>query len=292
MINSMTGFGRSSNTLNGRDITVEIKSVNHRYFETSVRTARSYSFLEDKIKAFLQSKLSRGKIDVGLMIVSKQDTGFVVEPNIQAAKGYLDALKAIAQELNLKMDENISQIARYPDIFTVSQALPDEDMLWGDVKSVLEAALDRFLDMRKNEGERLVEDILSRLVLLENLLLTIEADNEGRHERYREKLFLKMKKILEEKDIDENRILLEAALYADRYAVEEETVRLRSHIKQFREIVKTNGSVGRKLDFLIQEFNREVNTIGSKSSEVENTAAVVEMKSEIEKIREQIQNIE
>ncbi len=292
MINSMTGFGRSSNTVNDRDITVEIKSVNHRYFEASIRTARSYSFLEDKLKTLLQSKIARGKVDVGLMIVTKQDTGFVVEPNLQAAKGYYEALKTIADELDLKIDPSVSLISKYTDIFTVTSSLPDEDELWKDVSSVASKALEQFLDMRKVEGERLVNDILSRLILLEQLLERIEADNEGRIERYREKLFAKMTKILEDKTLDENRIMLEAALFADRYAVEEETVRLRSHIAQFRDILKSKGGVGRKLDFLIQEFNREANTIGSKSSEVENTAVVVEMKSEIEKIREQIQNIE
>ncbi len=292
MINSMTGFGRSSDTVNERDITVEIKSVNHRYFEASIRTARSYSFLEDKLKTLLQSKIARGKVDVGLMITTKQDTGFVVEPNLQAAKGYYEALKAISDELGLKMDPSVSLISKYTDIFTVTSSLPDEDELWKDVSSVASKALEQFLDMRKIEGERLVNDILSRLKLLEQLLERIEADNEGRIERYREKLFAKMTKILEDKTLDENRIMLEAALFADRYAVEEETVRLRSHISQFRDILKSKGGVGRKLDFLIQEFNREANTIGSKSSEVENTAVVVEMKSEIEKIREQIQNIE
>ncbi len=292
MINSMTGFGRSSDTINDRDITIEIKSVNHRYFEASIRTSRSYSFLEDKLKTLLQSKISRGKVDVGLMIVTKQDTGFVVEPNLQAAKGYYEALKTIADELDLEINPSVSLISKYSDIFTVTSSLPDEDELWKDVSSVASKALEQFLDMRKIEGERLVNDILSRLMLLEQLLERIEADNEGRIERYREKLFAKMTKILEDKTLDENRIMLEAALYADRYAVEEETVRLRSHISQFRDILKSKGGVGRKLDFLIQEFNREANTIGSKSSEVENTAVVVEMKSEIEKIREQIQNIE
>lgn len=292
MIRSMTGFGRAVETLHGREITAEIKSVNHRYFELSVRLPRSLSFLEEKAKAKLQSEIDRGKVEVYLGVVSRTAQDSVIEPNIELARGYYKAVSKMAVELELKNDLTLSSLARYPDIFNVYTETPDEESLWADIESVLSKALEGYQAMRAAEGQKLGDDIGARLELIERLVGQIETQSAPRLESYRQKLFDRMQKALDGKDIDQNRILLEAAVYADKSAVEEETVRLRSHIAQCRDILNQNEPVGRKLDFLIQEFNREANTIGSKANDLDITALVVDLKAEIEKIREQVQNIE
>lgn len=292
MIRSMTGFGRAVETLHGREITAEIKSVNHRYFELSVRLPRSLSFLEEKAKAKLQSEIDRGKVEVYLGVVSRTAQDSVIEPNIELARGYYKAVSKMAVELELKNDLTLSSLARYPDIFNVYTETPDEESLWADIESVLSKALEGYQAMRAAEGQKLGDDIGARLELIERLVGQIETQSAPRLESYRQKLFDRMQKALDGKDIDQNRILLEAAVYADKSAVEEETVRLRSHIAQCRDILMQNEPVGRKLDFLIQEFNREANTIGSKANDLDITALVVDLKAEIEKIREQVQNIE
>lgn len=292
MIKSMTGFGRASETINGREISVEIRAVNHRYLELAMRMPRAYSYLEEMMKPHIQKSVSRGKVDVGVQIQQIDGKNVVIEPNIRVASGYVTALRDIAKELGLRYDIDAATVARFPDIFNVASETPDENELFSDVKTVLDEALSRFIGMRETEGERLKEDILSHLTVIERMAVTIENASPEQIERQRERLTQRMKAVLENTEIDHNRILLEAAIYADKSAVDEETVRLKSHVAQFREILALDEPVGRKLDFLVQELNREVNTIGSKCSDAEITSKVVDAKSEIEKIREQIQNIE
>lgn len=291
MVNSMTGFGRAQDTRNGREITVELRSVNHRFLEVNTRVPRAYSFIEDKLKPVLNGRISRGKVDVGVTIVTSS-ADETVELNLEIAKSYADALNRIAEELKVPNEVTAMQIARFPDVFTVVKEQPDEAQIWSDVSAVLDAALDGYCAMRAAEGKKLEEDLLARLDTIEAAIGEIEKESETRLERYRDKLFTRMKSVLDDTDIDESRILLEAAVFADKSAVDEETVRLRSHLAQFRQILRADEPVGRKLDFLIQEINRETNTIGSKANDLDITTVVVELKAEIEKIREQVQNIE
>lgn len=292
MIRSMTGYGRSQQIIGGRDISVEIKSVNHRFFEFSTRVPRAYGYLEEKMKSFVQSKVSRGKIDVNLTIFTLEGKESEVEVNHSLAKGYVDALRGIAQDLDLKDDLSLSSISRFSDIFSVRKAVEDEEIIWRDVQLVAQEAVSKFIQMREVEGKRMKADVLQKLHRIEEVVSQIEEKAPQTVAHYRERLTNKMKEILDDKNIDEQRILLEAAIYSEKIAVDEETVRLRSHLKQFYSLLETENAVGRKLDFLVQELNRETNTIGSKAQDVEITAMVVEIKSEIEKIREQIQNIE
>lgn len=292
MIKSMTGFGRCLETVNGRDILVEIKSVNHRYYEFSARVPRAYGFLEEKMKSFLQGRISRGKVDVGITVYNLNGEDEIIEVNKEVAKEYITALRGANEELGLTDDLTLSRIMRLPDIFNVRKAQEDEETVWNDVKQVAEKALDNFIAMREKEGVKMKEDILSRLDYITELVGKVEERSPVVTENYRKRLFDKLTEILEDKKIDEQRIITEAAIFSEKTAVDEETVRLRSHIAQCRELLNSDEAVGRKLDFLIQEFNRESNTIGSKGQDIDITKIVVELKSEIEKIREQIQNIE
>lgn len=292
MIKSMTGFGRCLETVNGRDILVEIKSVNHRYYEFSARVPRAYGFLEEKMKTFLQGRISRGKVDVGITVYNLNGEDEIIEVNKEIAKEYITALRGANEELGLTDDLTLSRIMRLPDIFNVRKAQEDEEVVWNDVKQVAEKALDNFIAMREKEGVKMKEDILSRLDYITELVGKVEERSPVVTENYRKRLFDKLTEILEDKKIDEQRIITEAAIFSEKTAVDEETVRLRSHIAQCRELLNSDEAVGRKLDFLIQEFNRESNTIGSKGQDIDITKIVVELKSEIEKIREQIQNIE
>lgn len=292
MIRSMTGYGRSQQTLDGREILVEIKSVNHRYFEFSARVPRAYGYLEEKLKSFLQGKVSRGKVEMGVTIYNIEGKDALIEVNSSIAKGYVDALRKANETLELKDDITLSNLIRLPDIFNVIKNTEDEEVIWNDVKTAAEEALDNFVAMREAEGVKMREDVSQRLDYIEKLVAKVEERSPMVTEAYRERLFGKLSEILNDKKIDEQRILTEAAIFSEKTAVDEETVRLKSHINQFRNLLEINEPVGRKLDFLIQEFNRESNTIGSKAQDVEITKIVVELKSEIEKIREQIQNIE
>ncbi len=292
MIKSMTGYGRSQQIIDGRDITVEIKSVNHRYFEFSARTPRAYGYLEEKMKTFLQSSISRGKVDVGITVFNIENKDSLIEVNKSVAQGFVSALRNANEELGLEDDITLSKLMRLPDIFNVVKAEEDEEVVWNDVKTVAEAALGNFVSMRIAEGRKMTEDISCRLDYIEKLVRSVEERSPETTRLYREKLYNKIKDILEDKNVDEQRIITEAAIFSEKIAVDEETVRLRSHINQFRTLLEAEEPVGRKLDFLIQEFNRESNTIGSKAQNIEITKTVVELKSEIEKIREQIQNIE
>lgn len=276
----------------GKTIIVEIKSVNHRYYEFSSRVPRSCGYLDEKLKSFIQGKVSRGKIDVGVSIQSDGVSDEKIEVNSEVAKGYITALRSANEELGLEDDLTLSRIMRLPDIFDVKKIEEDEETVWNEVKSVAEKALERFIAMREAEGEKMREDILSRLDYITELVEKIEKKSPETTEKYRKKLFDKISEVLKDTNVDEQRILTEAAIFSEKTAVDEETVRLRSHINQCREMLSMNEAVGRKLDFLIQEFNREANTIGSKCQDIEITKLVVDLKSEIEKIREQVQNIE
>ncbi|MBR2028596.1 MAG: YicC family protein [Oscillospiraceae bacterium] len=292
MVYSMTGYGKGNAVLNGKDITVEIKSVNHRYFEYSSRMSRFFSFLDDKIKKQINESVSRGKVEVSLLIKQVENSDTVVEADVNLAKSYFDALCAISNELNLPEPEDVVSIARFEGVLTQNKSEEDAEQLAEDVKTVVSLALDEFLKMKAVEGQKLYDDVMSRLAAIEDIVTEIETIAPLRTQKYQERLYQKLQTILQDTQIDSQRILTEAAIFADKVAVDEETVRLRSHIAQYRDILNGDARQGRKLDFLTQELNRETNTIGSKSNDLDVTRKVVEIKSEIEKIREQIQNME
>ena len=292
MVLSMTGYGRARLTLHGRDITVEIKSVNSRYFEYSSRLPRGYSFLEDKLKKLVNGKIARGKAELNLTIVNVEAPDTVITPNVELVRQYKAAMDEMARQLGMRNDVTLSGLCRFPDMFSAVHAEADEAELWQDVQAVAAAALENFVAMRAAEGAKLREDVLARLCTLEKDVGVIEQTSAARVQKYTDKLYARLKELLDGRDIDDARILTEAAIFADKTAVDEETVRLRSHIRQYRDILALSEPVGRKLDFLTQELNRETNTIGSKCNELDITRVVVEMKGEIEKIREQIQNLE
>lgn len=292
MVYSMTGYGKANSVLSDKDITVEVKSVNHRYFEYTGRMSRFFNFLDDRIKKEVQSMISRGKVEVSLMIrdVDRADTS--VEPDIALARNYYEALGQIARRLGLENNADVLSLARFDGVLTRVKNEEDTEQLWLDVKQVLHLAMDGFIAMRRAEGEKLRLDVLSHLDAVEKLVADVERAAPQRVSAYRDRLYEKLKEVLADRAIDDARVVTEAALFADRVAVDEETTRLHSHIRQYRDILASGEPVGRKLDFLTQEMNREANTIGSKSNDLAITSLVVEIKSEIEKIREQIQNIE
>ena len=292
MIKSMTGYGRAAQTIAGLAVTVEIKSVNHRYFEFSSRTPRAYGFLDEKLKSFIQTAVSRGKVECSVQIESLEEAEVQVHLNASLAQGYLQAFSELAVRFGLENDTRVSTLSRYSDIFSIHKAEADEEKIWDAVRTVTTEALDRFIEMRVREGERLRTDVLSRADAILSHVEYIESRSPETVREYNEKLLARMQTVLESTQVDEQRILLEAAIYADKVAVAEETVRLRSHIDQLREFFNAEEAVGRKLDFLVQEINREANTIGSKAQDVEIARRVIDIKAEVEKIREQIQNIE
>ena len=292
MILSMTGYGRAEQVLNGRDITVELRSVNSRFFEYSSRIPRTCAFMEDKLKKLVAARVSRGKVELNLSIQNVTAADTVVQVNWQLAESYKNAFQAMADRMDLKNDATVGMIARFPDVQTQTAAPTDPDALWADVEQVAGQAVEAFLAMRAAEGEKLRADVEGRLTTIETLVGQIEQNSAGRVQAYTERLYARLKEILEDRSIDEARLVTEAAIFADKTAIDEETVRLHSHVAQYRAILALDEPVGRKLDFLTQELNRESNTIGSKCQDVSITRLVVELKSEIEKIREQIQNIE
>lgn len=292
MLKSMTGYGRCEETVNGRHITVELKSVNHKYFEFSPRVTRGYGFLEDKLKTYVQSRVSRGKIDLYLSIETLEDSDVVVNVNHSLAAGYIAAFREISERYNLPDAVTVNSLSRYSDIFSVHKAPEDEDAIWADVQAVTEKAVDAFIRMREVEGRRLYDDIMSRAAVIMEIVGRIEARSPETVREYRERLEAKLREVLQDTTIDEQRILTEAAIFADKVAVAEETVRLRSHFEQLKAFLDSGEPSGRKMDFLVQEMNRETNTIGSKASDSQIAYMVVDIKAEIEKIREQIQNIE
>lgn len=292
MVKSMTGYGRCEETVGGRRITVELKSVNHKYFEFSPRVTRGYGFLEDKLKSYVQSRVARGKIDLFLSIETLEDADVVVSVNHSLAAGYIAALREITERYKLPDTVTVNSLSRYSDIFSVHKAPEDEEAIWAAVQPVAEKAVDAFIAMRETEGSRLYEDVMARAAVILELVGKIEARSPETVKAYRERLEMKLREVLSDTAIDEQRILTEAAIFADKVAVAEETVRLRSHFEQLKSLLGAEEPSGRKMDFLLQEMNRETNTIGSKASDSQIAYMVVDIKAEIEKIREQIQNIE
>lgn len=292
MIKSMTGYGRAQQLADGMNITVEIKSVNHRYFEFTSKLPRSYGFLDEKLKSFFMGKLTRGKMECYVQIETVEEPDTIISVNHPLVQGYLEAYKELSETYGLENNIKVSDISRVSDIFSIRKQAADEDKIWVAVSTVAQEALNGFVAMREREGARLKEDVLSRLAtILENVEYIEERSPETVKE-YNEKLLGRLKELLADTHIDEQRILTEAAIFADKIAVAEETVRLRSHISQLTSFLDSSEAVGKKMDFLVQELNREANTIGSKAQDVEIARRVVSVKAEIEKIREQIQNIE
>ncbi|WP_297208887.1 YicC/YloC family endoribonuclease [uncultured Flavonifractor sp.] len=292
MIKSMTGYGRGEAVLHGRPITVEVRSVNNRYLDCTVKLPRIYVFAEDAIKAAVQSHISRGKVDVFVTIGPSEGGDVTISVNRPMADGYYAALCALRDAYGLKDDLSVSLLSRFQDVFLVEKTQEDLEAVSADLCAVLELALSDFDAMRLREGEKLSQDVLGRAATIEGLVSQVEVRAPGIVADYRARLWARMSEVLKNTQLDESRILTEAAIYADKVAVDEETVRLRSHLSQLRHLLNQDGPVGRKLDFLIQEFNREANTIGSKCNDIETAGYVVDIKAEIEKIREQIQNME
>jgi len=288
----MTGYGRAEDTFNGCTITVELRSVNNRYLDCNIRIPRLYLFAEDAIKSRVQGVISRGKVDVFVTLDSAGAEKVQVSVNKPVADGYYAALKRLAEDYGLEGEVSVSLLSRFPEVLLAEKAEEDVEEMAGDICSVLDRALADFDRMRTREGERLKEDILSRASVIEEKVAVVEKRSPQTVAEYRSRLEARMNEVLSNTQLDPARILTEAAIFADKVAVDEETVRLRSHIGQLREMLSKGGATGRKLDFLIQEFNREANTIGSKCSDIEIAGQVVDIKAEIEKIREQVQNIE
>lgn len=292
MLRSMTGYGRAQQILDGKEILVEIRAVNHRYFEFSSRVPRAYMYLDEKLKSLLQGRVARGKTEVCVTINRIDGSDAKIQVNMGTAQGYLQALRDANETLHLQDDLKLTDLIRFPEIFIVQKAVENEEAVWEEIRQVASAALDRFVAMREAEGARLKADIKSKLDAISGMVAVVEEASPRMTEQYRNRLYAKLEELLGSNGFDQQRILTEAAVFSEKVAVDEETVRLRSHIQQFHALLEDEEPVGRKLDFLIQEMNREVNTIGSKAQELAITQTVVNLKSEIEKIREQIQNIE
>ena len=292
MAKSMTGFGRALVSKDSKDILVEIRSVNHRYYEFNARVPRAYSYIEPKLKEFLNGSIARGKVEVSVSVYHTEGADVNVKVNESVAKAYIDALRGSKDMFSLEDNIRLTDLMRIPDVFVVSKAMEDEDEVWEEIKEVTEIALDNFLKMRQVEGETIKNNILTKLDTIEETVYEIEKREPELVEEYRTRLYEKLKEVLGKTEIDESRILTEAAIFADKTAVDEEMVRLHSHLAQFRTKLNSDKPVGRELDFLMQEMNREANTTGSKISDIAVTNLVVSIKSELEKVREQIQNIE
>ena len=292
LIKSMTGYGRAVQTVNGREFTVELRSVNNRYLDCTVKLPRSVSFAEEAVKQAVKASVSRGKVDVFISIKSEGTSDTKVTLNTEVLGEYLAAMRQMVTEFGIRDDISVSTVSRLPEVFTVEKPEVDEEQLKADLMSVVTRALEGYDAMRCAEGKALDADLRSRGQTIEALVSQVEAGNGQTVIDYRTRLENKLREVLANTSIDESRILTEAAIFADRVAVDEETVRLRSHLQQMNAMLSGGGAVGRKLDFLLQEMNREANTIGSKCSDVKLARIVVEIKAELEKIREQTQNIE
>ena len=292
MIRSMTGYGRACEMIDGMNITVELKSVNSRYLEFSSRVYKNYSFLEDKLKTHIRQLISRGKVECNVQIDALETDDVIVQLNESLASGYLQAINTLCEKFGLENDYKVSNLARHSDIFAVRKAPADEEKIWEAVKKVMEMAAESFISMREVEGVKLREYILSRADTIISYVEKVEARSPETVKEYNEKLLSRMRDLLGDVNVDEQRLLTEAAVFADKVAVAEETVRLRSHIEQLHSMMELDEPIGRKLDFLVQEINREANTIGSKANDIEIARVVIDIKAEVEKIRDQIQNIE
>ena len=292
MVKSMTGYGRAVETVNGRQFTVELRSVNNRYLDCTVKAPRMLSFAEEAVKQAVKNSISRGKVDVFVTLHSENGVDATVTLNTTVVEGYLAAMELMAEKYPVKNDISVSLLSRMPEVFSVEKPEVDEQQLQQDLMGVVAKALESYDAMRVAEGKALENDLRSRGATIENLVSQVEAGNAQTVVDYRHRLENKLREVLASTNIDESRILTEAAIFADKVAVDEETVRLRSHLQQMYGMLQSGGAVGRKLDFLLQEMNREANTIGSKCTDVRLARIVVEIKAELEKIREQTQNIE
>lgn len=292
MIKSMTGYGRNEAVIDGKKIYCEIKSVNHRYSDYSIKVPRNLGFLEDRIKKIASEKISRGKVDIYVGIEYCETSDRKIYLNTELAKEYLTALWQMRDELGLRDDISVMNVARLPDIFRAERLEEDEDKLWEAVSTVVRAALDEFTAMREREGERIEKDLTDRIEYMRSVAAKVEQRSPETVEEYKNRLYTKIKEVLDGKEVDEARVLTEVAIFADKVAVNEETVRLCSHFDEFYKIISSDEPAGRRLDFLIQEINREINTTGSKANDIEIARFVVELKGETEKLREQVQNIE
>ena len=292
MILSMTGFGRGTAVRNGREITVELRSVNSRYFEYSSRMPRTCSYLDSRLKKQLNERVTRGKVELSLTVQTVDAADTVVAVNQELAKSYQQALRDLSETLEVKIDVTAGMIARFLDVLTTRHADVDEEQLWEDVSAVTAQALDRFVEMRAAEGAKMKADVENRLRFLEECVGRGETLSVGRVENYTNRLYEKLKVILEDRNIDDARVLTEAAIIGDKPAVDEETVRLKSHIEAMKTALIAGGSIGRKLDFIAQEMNREANTTQSKANDLKLSDCAIDLKTGIEKVREQIQNLE
>ena len=292
MVKSMTGYGRDVRTVNGREFTVELHSVNNRYLDCTVKLPRSLSFAEDAVKQAVKNTISRGKVDVYISVRSEGAADVQVRLNTAMVEGYLAAMEQMARDYRIRDDISVSLLSRMQDVFTIEKPQADEDQLLTDLMSVVEQALAAYDAMRAAEGAALERDVRSRGRTIGELVARVEAGSVQTVSDYRARLESKLREVLANTAIEESRILTEAAIFADKVAVDEETVRLKSHLDQMDKMLTQGGAIGRKLDFLLQEMNRETNTIGSKCSDVNLARIVVDMKAELEKIREQTQNIE
>ena len=292
MVKSMTGYGRAVETVNGREFTVELRSVNNRYLDCSVKLPRSLSFAEEAVKQAVKATISRGKVDVFISVHSEGAADVKVTLNAAMVEGYLAAMKQMVTDYGVQDDISVSLLSRMNEVFTVEKPEVDEEQLLADLMSVVSKALAAYDAMRATEGKALENDLRNRGNTIRELVSQVEAGNGQTVIDYRTRLYNKLKEVLANTTIDESRILTEAAIFADKVAVDEETVRLRSHLDQMDTMLTGGGAIGRKLDFLLQEMNRESNTIGSKCSDVKLARIVVDIKAELEKIREQTQNIE
>ncbi len=292
MVKSMTGYGRAVETVNGREFTVELRSVNNRYLDCTVKLPRSLTFGEDAVKQAVKATITRGKVDVYISVRSESAADVQVTLNEAMVEGYLVAMQKMVSQYGIRDDVSVSVLSRMPEVFTVERGQVDEEQLLSDLMGVVRLALQNYDAMRTTEGAAMEKDLRSRGDTILGLVSQVEAGSSQTVADYRTRLENKLKEVLANTAIDESRILTEAAIFADKVAVDEETVRLRSHLQQMNTMLTTGGPIGRKLDFLLQEMNREANTIGSKCSDVALARIVVEIKAELEKIREQTQNIE
>lgn len=288
----MTGYGRAIDTYEGRQITVEVRAVNNRYLDASVKLPRGYAFAEDALKQQIKQYVTRGKVDVFVTVTTLQSEDVVVTLNRPVLEGYLTAMQEIAANYDVQNDISVNSLSRLPDVFLITRAEEDEEAVKAELLRVEKQALEAFNAMRLTEGAALAKDLRDRAQTIQELVTKVEQRSPVTVAQYRERLETKMREVLESTTIDEARILTEAAIFADKVAVDEETVRLRSHLSQLQAMLDSDEPIGRKLDFLMQEMNREANTIGSKGNDLEQARTVVEIKAELEKIREQMQNIE
>ena len=291
MIKSMTGYGRAKYESEGREYTVEIKSVNNRYSDISIKMPRTISYLEEKVKSEILKVVSRGKVDVFISFYNNSSKGKKVIFNNELAKMYVEGLKQIAESTNINEEIHVTQLAKFPDVLAIEND-EDEDLIWNELNVALKAALDSFIKMRETEGQKLYQDINKRINNIENIVTKISENSTRLIKDYIVKLETRIKELMDINSIDENRLAQETVIYADKSSVEEEITRLKSHISQLRDFLNADTAIGKKIDFLIQEMNRETNTIGSKSGSIDITNMVIDMKTEIEDIREQVQNIE